>query len=106
MNGKTHWLWCFANDDLSDFLIDRSRGHPLRLRDEQRRIHRGSGRLLARLHFGQLIETLNSFIFDDAKRTLDLRIAFRKSDQSLGGGLLKSTSGRLRDVGQLAIIAA
>ena len=28
MNGKTNWLWCFANDDLSDFLIDRSRGHP------------------------------------------------------------------------------
>ena len=32
MNGKTHWLWCFANDDLSDFLIDRSRGHPALLK--------------------------------------------------------------------------
>jgi transposase len=28
VNGKTHWLWCFANSALSYFLIDRSRGHP------------------------------------------------------------------------------
>ena len=32
VNGKTHWLWCFANDDLSYFLIDRSRGHPALLK--------------------------------------------------------------------------
>ncbi len=28
VNGKTHWLWCFATDELSFFLIDRSRGSP------------------------------------------------------------------------------
>lgn len=28
VNGKTHWLWCFANNDLSYFMIDRSRGDP------------------------------------------------------------------------------
>jgi transposase len=28
VNGKTHWLWCFANESLSYFMIDRSRGHP------------------------------------------------------------------------------
>jgi transposase len=27
-NGKTHWLWCFANNFLSFFMIDRSRGSP------------------------------------------------------------------------------
>ena len=32
VNGKTHWLWCFANEDLSYFLIDRSRGHPALLK--------------------------------------------------------------------------
>lgn len=32
VDGKTHWLWCFANDDLSYFLIDRSRGHPALLK--------------------------------------------------------------------------
>lgn len=26
--GKTHWLWAFANDDLTYYLIDRSRGEP------------------------------------------------------------------------------
>lgn len=26
--GKTHWLWAFANDDLTFYLIDRSRGEP------------------------------------------------------------------------------
>jgi len=26
--GKTHWLWCFANEDLTYYLIDRSRGEP------------------------------------------------------------------------------
>ena len=26
VNGKTHWLWCFANSVLSYFMIDRSRG--------------------------------------------------------------------------------
>ncbi len=28
VNGKTHWLWCFANSILSYFMIDRSRGRP------------------------------------------------------------------------------
>jgi transposase len=28
VNGKTHWLWCFANSMSSFFLIDRSRGSP------------------------------------------------------------------------------
>jgi transposase len=28
VNGKTHWLWCFANTVLSYFMIDRSRGSP------------------------------------------------------------------------------
>lgn len=28
VNGKTHWLWCFADDSLSFFLINRSRGSP------------------------------------------------------------------------------
>ena len=28
VNGKTYWLWCFATQDLSFFLIDRSRGSP------------------------------------------------------------------------------
>ena len=28
VNGKTHWLWCFASGTLSYFLIDRSRGSP------------------------------------------------------------------------------
>ena len=28
VNGKTHWLWCFANDKLTYFMIDRSRGSP------------------------------------------------------------------------------
>ena len=26
--GKTHWLWAFANDDLTYYMIDRSRGEP------------------------------------------------------------------------------
>jgi len=26
--GKTHWLWAFANHDLTYFMIDRSRGEP------------------------------------------------------------------------------
>lgn len=26
--GKTHWLWAFANNDLTYFMIDRSRGEP------------------------------------------------------------------------------
>ena len=26
--GKTHWLWCFANDENIYYLIDRSRGSP------------------------------------------------------------------------------
>jgi transposase len=30
--GKTHWLWCFANDDLTYYLIDRSRGEPALLK--------------------------------------------------------------------------
>jgi transposase len=28
VNGKTHWLWCFGNRDLTYFMIDRSRGSP------------------------------------------------------------------------------
>src|SRR5690606_17421799 len=28
VNGKTHWLWCFASSDVSFFMIDRSRGSP------------------------------------------------------------------------------
>jgi transposase len=28
VNGKTHWLWCFANAALSYFMIDRCRGGP------------------------------------------------------------------------------
>lgn len=28
VNGKTHWLWCFANTALSYFMIDRCRGSP------------------------------------------------------------------------------
>jgi transposase len=30
--GKTHWLWCFANDDLTYYLIDHSRGEPALLK--------------------------------------------------------------------------
>ena len=32
VDGKTHWLWCFASNDLSYFLIDQSRGQPALLR--------------------------------------------------------------------------
>lgn len=28
LNGKTHWLWCFATDEATYYLIDRSRGSP------------------------------------------------------------------------------
>jgi len=28
VGGKTHWLWCFASDTLTYFMIDRSRGSP------------------------------------------------------------------------------
>jgi transposase len=28
VNGKTHWLWCFSNDELTFYMIDRSRGSP------------------------------------------------------------------------------
>lgn len=28
VEGKTHWLWCFASDDLCYYMIDRSRGSP------------------------------------------------------------------------------
>ena len=28
VGGKTHWLWCFATDTLTYFMIDRSRGSP------------------------------------------------------------------------------
>jgi transposase len=30
--GKTHWLWAFATDDLTYYLIDRSRGEPALLK--------------------------------------------------------------------------
>lgn len=32
VNGKTYWLWCFANNRSSFFMIDRSRGHPALLK--------------------------------------------------------------------------
>ena len=32
VNGRTHWLWCFANSHLSYFMIDRSRGSPALLK--------------------------------------------------------------------------
>ncbi len=32
VNGKTHWLWCFASETLSFFMIDRSRGSPALLK--------------------------------------------------------------------------
>ena len=28
VDGKTHWLWCFGNPDLTYYMIDRSRGSP------------------------------------------------------------------------------
>lgn len=28
VNGKTHWLWCFASTDVTFYMIDRSRGSP------------------------------------------------------------------------------
>ena len=28
VNGKTHWLWCFCTNELSYFMINRSRGSP------------------------------------------------------------------------------
>ena len=28
VNGKTHWLWCFTNPNLTYYMIDRSRGSP------------------------------------------------------------------------------
>lgn len=28
VNGKTHWLWCFGNPDLTYYMIDRCRGGP------------------------------------------------------------------------------
>jgi transposase len=31
VNGKTHWLWCFATQDLSCFVVDRSRASPVLL---------------------------------------------------------------------------
>ena len=32
VDGKTHWLWCFTNDSLTYFMIDRSRGSPALLK--------------------------------------------------------------------------
>lgn len=32
VNGKTHWLWCFATSTLSYFTIDRARGSPVLLK--------------------------------------------------------------------------
>ncbi len=29
VNGKTHWLWCFTNDILTYYLIDKCRGSPV-----------------------------------------------------------------------------
>ncbi|HMB03233.1 MAG TPA: transposase, partial [Isosphaeraceae bacterium] len=28
VEGKTHWLWCFTTQDLTYYMIDRSRGSP------------------------------------------------------------------------------
>ena len=28
VNGKTHWLWCFTNEELTFYMIDSSRGSP------------------------------------------------------------------------------
>lgn len=28
VNGRTHWLWCFGNSDLTYYMINRSRGSP------------------------------------------------------------------------------
>jgi transposase len=28
VNGRTHWLWCFGNSDVTYYMIDRSRGSP------------------------------------------------------------------------------
>jgi len=32
VNGKTHWLWCFTNQDVTYYVIDRSRASPVVLR--------------------------------------------------------------------------
>lgn len=32
VSGKTHWLWCFASDDLTYFMIDKCRGSPALLK--------------------------------------------------------------------------
>ena len=29
VNGKTHWLWCFTNNSLTYYIIDRCRGSPV-----------------------------------------------------------------------------
>src|SRR5215469_7540979 len=29
VNGKTHWLWCFTNQDVTYYVIDRSRASPV-----------------------------------------------------------------------------
>jgi transposase-like protein len=32
VNGKTHWLWCFTNQDVTYYVINRSRASPVVLR--------------------------------------------------------------------------
>ena len=32
VNGKTYWLWCFTNQDVTYYVIDRSRASPVVLR--------------------------------------------------------------------------
>lgn len=32
VNGKTHWLWCFTNKDVTYYVIDKSRASPVVLR--------------------------------------------------------------------------
>jgi len=44
VNGKTHWLWCFATDELSWFMVNRSRGSPALL---QFFIHEFAGTLVS-----------------------------------------------------------
>jgi hypothetical protein len=32
VNGKTHWMWCFTNHDVTYYVIDRSRASPVVMR--------------------------------------------------------------------------
>ena len=55
VNGKTHWLWCFATKDVTYYMIDRSRGSPGLEAVLQEGVRRGVGdRLLGGLQRGRL----------------------------------------------------